>query len=148
MILSAVAPLAAALLLAQAPAQPAPKQDPNAPRTMNGCVTRDYTDSKNASAYTFIDNADGSRYRMNGKGLSKYSGMSVRVVGKVDTRKLKVQGGLWPSPNVAAQAGAIDPGQAAVAALPRSAATAGVGNVDLPVLNVTRLSLGEGECRR
>jgi hypothetical protein len=143
-----VAIFAAALLLAQAQqAPPAPKPDPKAPITMNGCVTRDYTDSKNASAYTFVDSVDGGRYHLNGKSLSKYSGMSVEVVGIVDTKKVKVVGGLWPSPNVAAQAGAIDPGKAAIAALP-GGTTTGVGNVELPTLNVQRLSLGQGECRR
>ena len=143
--------LAAAVLLAQAqPSTPAPKTDPNAPVTMTGCVTRDYTDAKNASAYTFIDDTSGSRYRLAGKNVSvaKYSGMSVEVVGLVDTRKLRVVGGFYPSTNVAAQAGSIDVAQAAVAALPGSAATTGVGNVQLPVLNVTRLSLGTGECRK
>src|SRR6266481_2470256 len=101
--------LAAVLLVAQSqPAQNTePKPDRNAPITMNGCVTRDYTDNKNASAYTFVDNTDGSRYRLNGKSLSKYSGLSVQVVGVVDTKKVKVVGGLYPSPNIAAQAGAI-----------------------------------------
>jgi len=140
--------LAAALLLAQTQQPPpAPKLDPKAPITMNGCVTRDYTDSRNATAYTFVDNTDGSRYRLKGKSLSRYSGMSVEVVGIVDTKKVKVIGGLWPSPNVAGQAGAIDPGKAAIAALP-GGTTTGVGNVELPTLNVTRLSLGQGECRR
>ena len=140
--------LAAALLLAQAaaPAPPA-KTDPNQPMTLNGCVTRDYTDSKNANAYTFVDNTDGSRYRLKGRSISKYSGMAVQIVGVVDTKKVKVVGGLYPSPNVAAQAGAIDPAKAAVAALP-GGPTTGIGNVDLPTLNVTRLSLGSGECRR
>lgn len=139
---------AAALMLAQAQqAPPAPKPDPKAPITMNGCVTRDYTDSRNASAYTFIDSVDGSRYHLKGKSVSKYSGMSVEVVGVVDTKKLKVVGGLWPSPNVAAQAGAIDPGKAAIAALP-GGTTTGVGNVELPTFNVSRLSLGQGECRK
>jgi hypothetical protein len=73
--------------------------------------------------------------------------MSVEVVGLVDTKKVKVVGGLWPSPNVAGQAGAIDPGKAAIAALP-GGTTTGVGNVELPTLNVTRLSLGQGECRK
>ena len=114
---------------------------------MNGCVTRDYTDSKNANAYTFVDNTDGSRYRLKGRSISKYSGMAVQIVGVVDTKKVKVVGGLYPSTNVAAQAGAIDPAKAAVAALP-GGPTTGIGNVDLPTLNVTRLSLGSGECRR
>lgn len=141
--------LAAVLLVAQTQPAPSatPKPDPNAPVTMNGCVTRDYTDSKNANAYTFVDNTDGGRYRLNGKSLSKYSGLSVQVVGVVDTKKVKIVGGLYPSPNIAAQAGAIDPAKAGVAALP-GGGTTGVGNVELPILNVTRLSLGSGECKR
>jgi hypothetical protein len=143
--------VAAAVLLAQAqPSQPpdkTDKKDPNAPLTMNGCVQRDYTDAKNANAYTFVDGTDGSRYRLAGKSVSKYSGMSVQVVGVVDSKKLKVVGGLWPSPNVAAQAGSIDVATAAVAALP-GGPTTGVGNVQLPILNVTQLSLGQGECRK
>ncbi len=144
MLLPAVA---AAILLAQAQPAPAPKTDPNAPVTMNGCVTRDYTDSKNATAYTFIDSTDGTRYHLKGKSVSKYSGMSVQVVGIVDKKNVSVVGGLWPSPNVAAQAGNIDPAKAAVAALP-GGPTTGVGNVELPTLNVTKLSLGQGECKR
>jgi hypothetical protein len=139
--------LLSALLFAQtAPSQPAEKPDANAPLTMNGCVARDYTDSKNATAYTF-QSTEGTRYRLSGKSLSKYSGMNVQVVGVIDTKKVKFVGGLYPSPNIAGQAGAIDPGKAAVAAMPGGSAT-GVGNVELPVLNVTRLSLGQGECRR
>ena len=92
--------LAAAVLLAQAqPSTPAPKTDPNAPVTMTGCVARDYTDAKNANAYTFIDDTSGSRYRLAGKNVSvsKYSGMAVQVVGVVDTKKLRVVGGFYPS---------------------------------------------------
>ena len=141
--------LAAALLAAQS--QPVPKAeqkpDPNAPLTMNGCVSRDYTDSKNAGAYTFVDSVDGARYHVKGRGVSKYSGMSVQVVGSLETKKVKFVGGLYPSPNVAGQAGAIDPGKAAVAAMPGGGSN-GVGNVDLPTLNVTRFSLGSGECRK
>ena len=147
-ILPALAAVLSSLLLAQAPA-PAPpaKADPNQPMTLNGCVTRDYTDSRNASAYTFVDNTDGSRYRVTGQNVSKYSGMSVQVVGVLDSKKLKIVGGLWPSPNVAAQAGAMDPGKAAVAALPGGGST-GTGNVELPTLKITRIGLGQGECRK
>jgi hypothetical protein len=141
--------IAVALLAAQS--QPAPKTepkpDPNTPLTMNGCVSRDYTDSKNASAYTFVDSIDGSRYRLKGRSVSKYSGMAVQVLGSIETKKVKFVGGLYPSANIAGQAGSIDPGKAAVAAMPGGGAN-GVGNVDLPTLNVTRFSLGSGECRR
>ena len=141
--------LAAALLMAQSQPAPAPaaKPDPNAPLTLNGCMTRDYTDGKNASAYTFVDGVDGNRYRVTGKNVSKFSGMSVQVVGVLESKKVKIVGGLWPSPNVAGQAGAIDPAKAAVAAMPGGGST-GTGNVDLPTLNISRVSLGQGECRR
>ena len=144
--------LAAAMLLAQAqPSTPAQKTDPNAPVTMTGCVSRDYTDSKNANAYTFIDNTDGSRYRLTSKNnnipVGRYSGLNVQVVGIINTKNLSVAGGFWPSPNVAAQAGNIDVAQAAVAAMPGGPSN-GIGNVSLPVLNVTRLSLGQGECKK
>ena len=140
--------LLAALLFAQTPdtADKTAKPDPNAPLTMSGCVTRDYTDGKNANTYTF-ESAEGNRYRLNGKSLSKYSGMNVQVVGVLETKKVKFVGGLYPSPNIAGQAGAIDPGKAAVAAMP-GGGTSGTGNVALPILNVTRLSLGQGECRK
>ena len=80
--------------------------------------------------------------------MSKYSGMSVQVFGTIaQTKNVAFAGGLWPSPNVAGQAGALDPAKVAVASLP-GGTTTGVGNVDLPTLNVTRLSLGQGECRK
>ena len=127
-----------------APPPPA-KVDPNAPVTMNGCVTRDYTDSKNASAYTFMNDADGSRYRLSGKSVSKYSGMLVQVTGIVDTKKLKVVGALLPSPNIAAQAGAISPERAAEAAMPGGAAR-GTGTVTLPELRVKIIRTLPGSC--
>ena len=141
--------LAAALLLAQSQAAPttAAKADPKAPLTLNGCVTRDYTDGRNASAYTFVDGVDGSRYRVSGQNVSKFSGMSVQVVGVLESKKVKIVGGLWPSANVAGQAGAIDPAKAAVAAMP-GGGSSGTGNVELPTLNISRVSLGKGECSR
>ena len=60
---------------------------------------------------------------------------------------MKLVGGLYPNANVAGQAGAIDPAKAAVATMPGGTAS-GTGNVELPTLNVTRLSLGQGECRK
>jgi hypothetical protein len=107
---------------------------------------RYYTDAKNGSTYTFLGD-EGGRYRLNGKGVSQYSGMAVLVTGKIDNKKVKFVGGLYPSPNIAAQQGSLDPGVAAVAAMPGGSAT-GVGNVQIPILNVTQLSLGKGECRR
>src|SRR5262245_5041063 len=134
--------LAVALLSAQSQtgAKTDTKADPNPSVTMNGCVTRDYTDSKNASAYTFIDTTSGSRYHLKSKSASKYSGMSVQVVGTItESKKLAFGTGLYPSPNVAGQAGALDPAKVAIASLP-GGTSSGTGNVDLPTLNVARFS--------
>ena len=63
------------------------------------------------------DTTDGTKPRLSGWNLPKQSGLFVRAVSLVDTPRLKIAAGLTPSPNVAAQAGALDPGQAAVAAI-------------------------------
>jgi hypothetical protein len=57
-----------------------------------------------------------------------------------------VKGGLLPSPNVAAQAGAIDPGQAAVASQPGGTAS-GTGSVDVPLFRVDRVRALGGSCQ-
>ena len=138
-----IMPIVVALLLAQSqPAAPQQKEDSNAPVTLNGCVLRDVA---SGSSYTFTD-SDGRRYRLTGKSVEKYSGMSVQVVGLVRLRDVKVVGGLWPTTNVAAQAGNMDPGRAAVIAL--GAGTAGTGRVELPTLRITRVGLGAGECKQ
>lgn len=136
-------PIVVALLLAQSQPAPAPKQaDPNAPVTLKGCVVRDVSSS---SSYTFTDESSGTKYRLAGKSVSKYSGTAVEVVGLVDNRKVAVTGGLWPTPNVAAQAGNMDPGKAAVIAL--GGGSVGTGRVELPTLRITRVGLGAGECK-
>jgi len=139
-----IIPVVVALLLGQTPlAAPQKKADqPNDPVTLKGCVIRD---SSNGSSYTFTDSA-GLKYRLAGKSVEKYSGMSVEVVGLINRPNLVVKGGLWPTPNVAAQAGNMDPGRQAVAAL--QAGTAGTGNVELPTLRITRVGLGAGECKQ
>jgi hypothetical protein len=137
-----IMPIVVALLLGQSqPAAPQQKEDPNAPVTLNGCVLRDVA---SGSSYTFTD-SDGRKYRLTGKSVEKYSGMSVQVVGLVRLRDVKVVGGLWPTTNVAAQAGNMDPGKAAVIAL--GAGSVGTGRVELPTLRITRVGLGAGECK-
>ena len=138
---------ATAALAAQVGAQDkspsAAKPDPNKPVTMNGCVVRDLAGN---SQFMFTDNTDGTRYRLSGRDVSKFAGQPLQIVGVVDSRKLKIVGGLTPSPNVAAQAGAIDPGKAAVAAL--GGGTTGSGSGDLPTFKVARVSAAQGECRK
>jgi hypothetical protein len=117
-----------------------PKPDPNKPVTMNGCVTRD---SSSAKVYTFTDSS-GFKYRLSGQDVSKYVGQTLEIVGVMDTKRLKVKGGLLPSPNIAAQAGAIDPGKAHVAEL--GGGTSASGNPDLPTFRVAQINAAKGEC--
>lgn len=119
------------------------KVDPNKPVTMNGCIVRD---SSSAKDFTFTDSANGFKYHLSGQDVSKFVGQPLQIVGVVDTRKLRVKIGLYPSPNVAAQAGAIDPGKAHVAAL--GGGTTGSGNVELPTFKVAQVRAAQGECRK
>jgi len=136
-----IMPIVVALLLAQSPA-PEKKADANEPVTLKGCVTRE---TSSDTSYTFTDDT-GAKYRLTGKNVAKYSGLSVEVVGLVNRRNVAVVGGLWPTPNVAAQAGNMDPGKAAVIAL--GGGSTGTGRVELPTLRITRVGLGAGECKQ
>jgi hypothetical protein len=119
------------------------KPDPNKPVTMSGCVVRDAATGKD---FTFTDNANGFQYHLSGQDVSKFAGQPLEIVGIVDTKRLRVKTGLYPSPNVAGQAGAIDPGKAHVAAL--GGGTTGSGNVELPTFKVAQVKAAQGECRK
>jgi hypothetical protein len=110
---------------------------------MSGCVVRD---SATAKDFTFTDNANGFQYHLSGQDVSKFAGQPLEIVGIVDTKRLRVKTGLYPSPNVAGQAGAIDPGKAHVAAL--GGGTTGSGNVELPTFKVAQVRAAQGECRK
>ncbi len=119
-----------------------PKTAPSKDVIMSGCI------SGNASAgpLTFTDIADGSQYRLTGRRLTRYVGQRVQIVGAPDTRRLRLVGGLTPSPNTAAQAGALDPTRAAVAAA--GGGTTGTGSPELPQFRVSRVSVVSGTCPR
>ncbi len=111
-----------------------------APITLAGCVSE-----KPASGNFTFTAKDGTRYRLSGKNIKKYAGQEVEIVSG-EAKKLTVKGGLLPSPNVAAQAGAIDPGQAAIAAQPGGSASA-TGDAALPTLEVGRVHALGGSCQ-
>src|SRR5215475_10718508 len=98
----------------QAPAAPqsAPAAQPpkNGTVTLSGCVEASQT-MKNA--FTLDD--DGRTYMLKGVNVRDFVGKQVEVIGALPKR-LTIAGGLYPSANVAAQAGAIDPTKAAMAA--------------------------------
>jgi hypothetical protein len=127
----------------QADSKTAKKDKADKTVTMSGCVS---ADGPNLSQLTFTDTADGSKYRITGSDTRKYVGQRVEIVGVQPPRKLKIQGGLTPTPNVAAQAGDLDPTRAAVAAA--GGGTRGTGTPELPEFRVSRVKAVGGECPR
>ena len=129
---------------AQAAASP-PKPPSNDSKEirLNGCISRD---TIRPGQFNFLDNDSGFKYRLTGKGLRKFVGQRVEIVGGPPGKGVTFRTGLWPSPNTAAQAGALDPAKAAVANLPGGAADA-VGASPLPEIKVIRLRGVEGACQ-
>jgi hypothetical protein len=119
------------------------KQDKKASPTrleLTGCVS---VAPEVNGQFSFVD-ANGGTYRLSGKGLKKYAGQRVTIVSDSSNKGLQFRTGLWPSPNVAAQAGALDPAQESIARQPGGAA-----NVPQPVneLKVVRVRSAEGACQ-
>ena len=108
--------------------EPKPSAGPVKRLQLTGCV---HDLEGGPDQYVLMDGKDKKTYRLSGKGLRPYVGRNVRV-----------EGGLYPSTNVAAQAGAIDPAQAAAAALSAGAGP-GTAQVELRVQRVRRLA---GSC--
>jgi hypothetical protein len=110
--------------------------------TLTGCVSQSPLGNGD---FTFTDGVSGSKYRLTGKGMRLYAGQQVEIVSGPNKR-LAVKGGLYPSPNIAAQAGAIDPAQAAIARQPGGAAS-GTGIGDLPEFRVAKVRASGGSCQ-
>jgi hypothetical protein len=120
---------------------PAPKTSSRA-LTLSGCVQRSETAE---DQYTLLDGTDKTTYRLTGTDVKDYLGRRVQVVGGVvDSKRLKVSGGLKPTPNVAAQAGALDPTQAATAAA--GGAAPGSGPVPTLEFRIKSIRPTEGGC--
>ena len=111
----------------------------NEPITLSGCVTRSET---SPTQYTLEDKEAGWKYRLTGVDFRDYIGKPVVVIGS-GAKKVAVVGGLTPTPNIAAQAGAIDPARAAVEA---QTAAASPGNVVVPEFKVKSIRPSGGSC--
>jgi hypothetical protein len=117
--------------------------DDNKQIRLNGCISRD---TIVPTQFNFLDNEAGEKYRLTGKNLKKFVGRRVEIVGGPPGKGVTFKTGLYPSPNVAAQAGAIDPAKAAIANLPGGAADAPAASL-LPEFRVTRLRAVDGACQ-
>ena len=138
--------LVVAMLLGQAApgaAQSAKAKDQPQELRLNGCISKD---AKMPGQFNFQDNDNGFQYRLTGKNLRKFVGQRVEIVGGPPGKGVTFKTGLWPSPNTAAQAGALDPAKAAVARMPGGAADA-PGASTLPEFHVIRLRGVEGACQ-
>jgi hypothetical protein len=122
---------------------PKPPSNDSKEIRLNGCISRD---AIRPGQFNFQDNESGFKYRLTGKGLRRFVGQRVEIVGGPPGKGITFRTGLWPSPNTAAQAGALDPAKAAVANLPGGAAD-GVGVSPLPEFKVIRLRGVEGACQ-
>jgi hypothetical protein len=141
----ALAFLSCIVLVGVAGAQSAPASSPasRTPVELVGCVSNQPGAS---GAFTF-DESTGSKYRLTGKSVRKYAGQMVRLVGGPQGRKLSVGGGLWPSANVAGQAGAIDGAKESIARQPGGGGS-GTGAADLPEFRVVSVRTVDGSCSR
>lgn len=119
------APLGAQSTSSQKPSPPAPKAI-----TLVGCIQ---LDAAKSDWFTLSDKTTGSTYRLTGANVRSYVWRNVRIVG-----------GLVPSANIAAQAGAIDPTKAAVAY--QGANPPGIGNPEPLEFSVRRVRPLTGSC--
>jgi hypothetical protein len=137
LLAAAMAAQAGAGATGKTPGKDAPKE-----MRLTGCVAKDRVVP---GQFTFQEADSGWRYRLTGKGLKNFVGHRVEVVGGPPGKGVTFRTGLYPSPNTAAQAGALDPAKAAIATLPGGAADAPSGAA-LPEFHVIRLHDVEGAC--
>ena len=122
-------------------AQKKDKPKPAEPITLSGCIVRG---ESGPGQFTLAEAKDSQMYRLTGTDFREYVGRRVQIVGAVpDSKRLKVVGGLTPSPNVAAQAGAMDPSRAVVAAATDASSP---GRVELPEFKVKSVRPISGSC--
>jgi hypothetical protein len=134
--------MSATLLLGMALFAQAPNpKTPVEPLRLTGCVSP----KPESGDYTFTDATNGSQYRLTGKDIKKYAGLKVEVVENT-SKGFAIKGGLYPSPNVAAQAGALDPVQAGIATQRGSGTSTGAA-ADLPEFRAGRVKTVQGECK-
>jgi hypothetical protein len=137
-IVTAVCARAAAAQSTPAAADTTAKKSTGKLLTLDGCVTASATKGE----WVLSDAKGHELYRLSGTDAHEYLGRRVQVSG-VPSRRVQIGFGLYPSPNVAAQAGAIDSTQAAIAAV--NAGTTSQ-TAPLPQLRVKSVQPVAGSC--
>ena len=110
--------------------KPSPAPPSTKAITLVGCVQ---TDKTTPERFTLSDKMTEATYRLTGTNVKAYVWRNVRIVG-----------GLVPSANIAAQAGAIDQSKAAMAQ--QGANPPGTGNTQTLEFRVTRVQGLTGSC--
>jgi hypothetical protein len=108
---------------------------------LTGCVERD---EKTPDQFTITDPQAGGTYRVSGKDFGEFVGRRIQVDGTV-VKGVAIKGGLQPTPNIAAQAGALDPSRAAVQAA--TAGTAAKPTAETPEFRVKTIHPAGGACQ-
>ena len=119
---------------------PAPSSKAPSTLTLAGCVS---AKPEASGQYTFAE-ADGLRqYRLKGKGISKFAGQRVELVGGTSGNGLSIRTGLWPTPSGGARGVALDPAQESVS---RQRGGGGATTGQFEELQVKRVRAIEGKC--
>lgn len=131
--------LLAPALFAQAQA-PVPSSKTPTTITLAGCVS---ATPEAAGQYTFAETDGVREYRLNGKGISKFAGKRVELVGGTSGKGLSIRAGLWPTPSGGARGVAADPVREANARQPVGGGAAGG---ETPEFRVARVRAIQGTC--
>jgi hypothetical protein len=144
--------LATMFAMQTAPTQPtAVKKDasPTPIMTLTGCLS---PDAEKPGSFTFSDSKTGVKYRLTAADDKKdeqskrdeSEGKRGEIALGAGARRVTIRGGLVPSANLAAQAGAIDASKAVTASAPGS--SSGTGTVRLPEFQATQVQASKGSC--
>lgn len=124
----------AAVLLGTTALQATPQNAKPSTVTHDGCIVASPT-IKNA----FTLDEEGQTYVLKGVDVRDFVGKRVQVIGSAP-RRFTIVGGLYPSPNVAAQAGGIDPTKVAIASHSGPTSQSARPTVEFTVKSVRLLS--------
>jgi hypothetical protein len=108
--------------------------------TLDGCIT---AGADRRKTFTLANAANQETYLLKGLDVHDLVGKHVELSGLPSSKRLHIVGGLYPSANVAAQAGGIDPTQAAMAAQSGPTAQASKPVVEF---NVKSVRIMPGAC--